>query len=140
MIRNFYKPLVWLMWLVLPITALKYWRAWDHLPLRMAVHFDANWQPNGYTSREGALMLGLGIMTVMLLFFTIGALAANALKPSAAWPLLVVFYVALGFLWFGNNSIVEWNLNPPPAHSELVGPYSPAACDSSRTNVFALHS
>ena len=46
----------------LPITALNYWRAWDQLPARMAVHFDANWQPNGYTSREGALMLGLGIM------------------------------------------------------------------------------
>jgi hypothetical protein len=140
MIRNFYKPLVWLMWLALPITALKYWRAWDHLPLRMAVHFDANWQPNGYTSREGALMLGLGIMAVMLLFFTIGALAAHTLKPAAAWPLLIAFYVGLGFLWFGNNWIVDWNLNPPPAHSELVGPDSPAASDSSRTNLFALHS
>jgi uncharacterized protein DUF1648 len=140
MIRNFYKPLVWLMWLALPITALMYWRAWDHLPMRMAVHFDANWRPNGYTSREGALMLGLGIMAVMLLFFTIGALAAHTLKPSAAWPLLIAFYVVLGFLWFGNNSIVEFNLNPPPAHSELVGPRSPAASDSSRTNLFALHS
>ena len=140
MIRNFYKPLVWLMWLALPITALKYWRAWDHLPLRMAVHFDAQWQPNGYTSREGALMLGLGIMAVMLLFFTIGALIAHALKPSAAWPLLIAFYVVLGFLWFGNNSIVEWNLNPPPAHSELVGPDSPAVRDSNGSNLFALHS
>ena len=37
MSRNFYKPLVWLMWLALPITALKYWHAWDHLPVRMAV-------------------------------------------------------------------------------------------------------
>jgi len=119
MTRSLYKPLVWLMWLALPVTALNYWRAWDHLPLRMAVHFDANWQPNGYTSREGALMLGLGIMAVMLLFFTIGALAAQALKPAAAWPLLIAFYVALGFLWFANNSIVEWNLSrqrpaPPP--------------------------
>jgi len=55
----------------------------------------------------------------MLLFFTIGALAAQALKPAAAWPLLIAFYVALGFLWFANNSIVEWNLSrqrpaPPP--------------------------
>jgi hypothetical protein len=140
MARNFYKPLVWLMWLALPITALKYWRAWDRLPLRMAVHFDANWQPNGYTSREGALMLGLGIMAVMLLFFTIGAFAAHTLKPAAAWPLLVTFYVALCLLWFVNHWIVEWNLNPPPAHSELVGPDSPSASDSSRTNLFALHS
>jgi hypothetical protein len=117
-----YKTLVGLMWLVLPITALNYWRNWDRLPMRMAVHFDANWQPNGYTSREGSLMLGLGIMAFMLLVFTIGLLIAHTLKPAAAWPLLVTFYVVLGFLWFGNHSIVEWNLNPPPAHSELVGP------------------
>ncbi len=110
MSRNYYKPLVALMWLVLPITAFNYWRAWDHLPVRMAVHFDANWQPNGYTSRVGALELGLGIMVVMLVLFTVGSLIAHATKPSAAWPLLVVFYVVLGFLWFGNNSIVEWNL------------------------------
>ena len=25
--------------------------------------------------------------------------------------MLVVFYVVLGFLWYGNNSIVEFNLN-----------------------------
>ena len=67
--RHWYKTLVGLMWLALPITALKYWRAWDQLPARMAVHFDANWQPNGYTSREGALMLGLGIMAFMLVCF-----------------------------------------------------------------------
>jgi hypothetical protein len=138
--RKFYKPLTWLMWLALPITALKYWRVWDRLPLRMAVHFDANWQPNGYTSREGALMLGLGIMAVMLLFFTIGALIANALKPSAAWPLLLTFYLGLGFLWFANNWIVESNLKSPPAHSELVGPSSPVACDSRDATVFTLHS
>ena len=48
------------MWLALPISAWEYWQVWDQLPTRMAVHFDANWQPNGYTSREGALELGLG--------------------------------------------------------------------------------
>ncbi len=61
--RNFYKPAIGLMWLALPITALSYWRAWDQLPLRMAVHFDTNWRPNGYTTREESVMLGLGIMT-----------------------------------------------------------------------------
>ena len=66
-------------------------------PMRMAVHFDANWQPNGYTSREGALELGLGIMVFMLVLFTVGLLIAHALKPAASWPMLVVFYVVLGF-------------------------------------------
>lgn len=99
------------MWLALPITSLDYWRAWDQLPARMAVHFDANWQPNGFTSRKGVLTLGLGIMGVMLIFFTIGSLISRALKPSASWMLLVVFYVSLGFLWYGNYSIIKFNLS-----------------------------
>ncbi len=128
------------MWLVLPVTVLKYWQNWDQLPMRMAVHFDINWRPNGYTTREGSLMLGLGIMVFMLLLFTIAGWLVRALNPAAAWPMLVVFYVVLGFLWFGNNSIVKWNLNPPPAHSELMGPGSPAVRDSSETKFLALHS
>ena len=119
--RIAYKTLVGLMWLALPVTTLDYWRNWDRLPVRMAVHFDANWQPNGYTSREGALDLGLGIMVFMLVVSTVGLLIAHALKPAAAWPLLMVFYVTIGFVWFGNRSIIKWNPNPPPAHSELMG-------------------
>lgn len=138
--RIAYKTLVGLMWLALPITALDYWRNWDRLPVRMAVHFDALWQPNGYTSREGALDLGLGIMVFMLVVATVGLLIAHALKPAAAWPLLVFFYVTIGFVWFGNHSIIGWNLNLPPAHSELMGPDSPAARDSSGPKFLTLHS
>ena len=122
---NRYRALIGLMWVALLSSGLNYWRAWDQLPARMAVHFDADWRPNGYTSREGALELGLGIMTVMLVLFTVAALIAHAMKPSAAWPMLVVFYVVLGFSWYGNYSIVKFNLNAQPAHSELVGPNSP---------------
>lgn len=125
---KFYKSAVWLMWLALPLTALGYWQAWDRFPMRLAVHFDANWQPNGYTSREGALMLGLGIMAVMLLFFTVGSLIVHALKPQAAWPMLILFYVVLGFLCFGNYSIVKYNLhqNEPP-HSWNAAPRAGSA-------------
>jgi hypothetical protein len=137
--HDWYKTVTWLMWVALPTTALNYWRAWDQLPRRMAVHFDANWQPNGYTSREGALMLGLGIMAAMLVLFTVGALAARALKPSASWPMLTVFYIVLGFLWTGNHYIVEHNLNPQPARSELVG-LPPGMSDSGKRNVLQLHS
>jgi hypothetical protein len=137
--RDSYTLATWLMWFALPITALNYWRAWNQLPARMAVHFDANWQPNGYTSREGSLMLGLGIMAVMLVLFTVSALIARALKPSALWPVLIVSYVALGFLWFGNHSIVNFNLSAQPAHSELVGPNSPATRNSDGLSIFQLH-
>ena len=121
MTRDFFKPLTWLMWLALPITALNYWQAWDQLPARMAVHFDANWQPNGFTSREEALKLGLGIMAFMLVVFTVAALAAHVAKPGAGWALLVIFYVVLGFVWFGNHSIIEFNLGAHSQHSSLHG-------------------
>lgn len=138
--QAWYKSLVLLMWLALPVSALEYWFAWDRFPARMAVHFDANWQPNGYTSREGALELGLGIMAVMLVLFTIATLTVYALKPTSAWPVLVISYVVLSFVWYGNHSIVEFNLNPHPAHSELVGLNPPAVSDSYGRASLQLHS
>ena len=119
--NGWHKAWIGLMWLFLVSTALNYWRAWDQLPARMAVHFDANWQPNGYTSREGALYLGLGIMAFLLVLFTVGALIAHAQKPSAFWPMLIFFCAVLGFCWYGNYSIIRFNLNllaphPPPVN------------------------
>ena len=105
------KAGVLLMWLALPISAWEYRSVWENLPARMAVHFDANWQPNGYTSRQGALELGLGIMTVMLMMFTLSTLIIQGLKPTAAWPALLIAYIVVGFCWYGNHSIVKFNLN-----------------------------
>jgi len=117
--RAWHKPAVLLMWLALPAGAWNYWRVWDRLPARMAVHFDANWQPNGYTSREGAVKLGLQILIVLLVLFTVATLIVDALKPAAFWPVLVLSFVVLGVCWYGNYSIVKFNLglvapHPPP--------------------------
>ena len=128
--RDCYKWLVLLMWLALPTSAWTYWHFWDQLPARMAVHFNANWQANGYTTREGALQLGLGILLVMLVLFTVATLTVFYLKPVAVWAVLAIAYVVVGFCWYGNYSIVEFNLKAQPAHSELVGPISPAPSDS----------
>jgi len=119
-----YKAAVWLMWIALPTTAWNYWRAWDRLPARVAVHFDAHWQPNGYTSREAALMLALGIITFLLVVFTVGACIVRAQKPGASWSMLLVFYVSLAALWYANNWIVTANLNllvphPPPLNMSV---------------------
>ena len=111
MARTWYKAAVLLMWLALPISAWEYRSVWDQLPARMAVHFDANWRPNGYTSRQGALELGLGIMAFMLVMFTLTTVIIYALKPGAAWPALLISYVVLGFCWYGNHSIVKFNLS-----------------------------
>jgi uncharacterized membrane protein len=119
--RSWYKTAVLLTWLALPTAAWNYWRAWDQLPARMAVHFDANWQPNGYTSRQGAVELGLGIMAVMLVLFTVATLIVRALKPRASWSALLLSCIVLGFCWYGNYSIIRFNLNrvaphPPPVN------------------------
>jgi len=53
--------------------------------------------------------------------------------------MLVLFYLSLGFFWYANNWIVEFNLKAQPAHSELVGPNSPAIRDSREHKFLALH-
>ena len=115
MTREWYKPsvfLIWAMWLVLPLSWMEYRQNWDRLPARMAVHFDANWRPNGYTSKDSALELGLGIMAFMLAVFTVSSFAVRAEKPQAAWPALLIAYAALAFCWYGNHVIIQFNLNP----------------------------
>lgn len=119
--RNCRRLLILLMWLVLPAVAWSYWSVWGQLPPRMAVHFDASWQPNGYTSREGAVELGLGILLVMLVLFTVATLVIDTLKPSAFWPALLIAYVVLGFCWYGNVSIVKFNLGAA-THAGILAP------------------
>ncbi|MGA9304505.1 MAG: DUF1648 domain-containing protein [Candidatus Sulfotelmatobacter sp.] len=121
--RKLFQVAVGLTWLALPLTLLNYWRAWDQLPPRVAVHFDINWQPNGYTSREGSLMLALGTTAFLLLIFTIAGYATRgaAVSSFAKWSMVAVFYVVLGFVYYVNNWIVDRNLSgvQPVQHSEL---------------------
>jgi|ERR1700733_9134297 len=112
--KDWYTLATWLTWLALPITALNYWRVWDQLPMRMAVHFDANWQPNGWTSREGALYFGLAVLAFLLVLFTVASYAVRANKPSSAWPMMVVFYLVLTAVCVVNNWIAQRNLNQRP--------------------------
>jgi hypothetical protein len=61
-------------------------------------------------SREGSLMLALGIMAFLLVIVTVGAHAVRVNKPAAAWPVLISLYLALGLFWFASNWIVQRNL------------------------------
>jgi hypothetical protein len=120
--RKLFQIVVGLTWLALPLTALNYWSAWDRLPARVAVHFDVNWRPNGWTSRESSLMLALGTTAFLLLIFTIASYAARgaAVSNLARWSMVVVFYVVLGFVYYVNNWIVDRNLTEQ--QNELVVP------------------
>jgi hypothetical protein len=116
--RRLFQIAAGLTWLALPLTALNYWRSWDRLPMRVAVHFDINWQPNGWTSREGSLMLALGTTAFLLVIFTIAcyALRGAAVSSLARWTMVAGFYVVLGFVYCVNNWIVDRNLEPRPTH------------------------
>lgn len=135
--RTWHKLAILVMWLALPTSAWSYWHVWDQLPARMAVHFDANWHANGFTTREGAVKMGLGILIFMLVVFNIATLLISYVKPLAILPVLLISYVVVGFCWYGNYSIVKFNLNAQAAHSELVGATSPALSNSGQL-VFQL--
>lgn len=107
--------------------------------MRMAVHFDANWQPNGYTSRQGELTVALATLAVMQVTFTLAFFIVRAQKPSAAWPMVVFSYLFLGLFSYINHWILEFNLRTQPAHSELVGSNSPVPSNSEPRTVLQPH-
>jgi len=123
--RKLFLATIAVAWLALPLTALNYSRAWDRLPMRIAVHFDANWQPNGWTSREGSRTLALGMTAFLLVAFTISAYAARRVGTSnlSQWALIAIFYVVLGVVYYVNDWIVKRNFQPgSKPFTELIVP------------------
>jgi len=104
---------VLLMWLgAVPFTVLDYWRAWDRLPTRMAVHFDANWHANGWASRERSFELAIAVVLFMLIVFTIVSYAITRPQvPTMAPRFIVVFFCVVMVLVCGlNHWVVQYNL------------------------------
>jgi len=106
-----------LLWLALPLTALRYWMVWDQLPARMATHFDASGHPNGWMSRETSLWFALGLTAFMLAIFTlVPYLVTRSRGISAAfcWASVAFAWVFVGFVFYVNNSLIEYNLTSRP--------------------------
>jgi uncharacterized membrane protein len=137
--RDWYTLATLIMWMALPITALNYWRVWDRLPMRMAVHFDADWRPNGWTSREGALYLALGTIAFLLVTFTVASYAARVTKPAVAWPLLVVFFLTLAIICLVNNWIAQRNLTEQSSQTGCCGREFPHGRQSGTLTILQLH-
>lgn len=115
--RKLFAILTALMWLAVPLVALRYAQVWDQLPARMATHFNASGQANGWMPRETALYFGLGFTAFVLLIFTIVAvmLLKQRPDPDTSWfALLGFFYFMAGFTVYVNNSIIEHNLTGNP--------------------------
>jgi Protein of unknown function (DUF1648) len=111
--RKVFQVFIWLMWLALPLTAFRFWAAWNHLPLRMATHFDVNWQPNGWMPLDGAFHFALGITAFVLVVFTVISYVAHKTHAPQAfsWALLGFFYLVVGFVCAVNSGVVQYNVN-----------------------------
>lgn len=115
--RKLFAILTALMWLAVPLVALRYAQVWDQLPVRMATHFNANGQPNGWMPRDTAFYFGLGFTVFVLIIFTIISviLLKQKTEPeTASFALLGLFYFMTGFTFYVNNSIIEHNLSGTP--------------------------
>lgn len=107
-----------LMWLALPLLALRNWQVWERLPARMASHFDAAGHANGWMSRETSLAFSLGFMAFMLVVFSI-VLWISQRKISTStfsWALLTFFYLQTGLIYFLLDQILDYNLYGTPVN------------------------
>jgi hypothetical protein len=115
--RKSFAILTALMWIALPLTALRYAQVWNQLPARMATHFNALGEPNGWMPRLTSLCFALGLTAFMLATFTVMAIIILKQKspPDApTFALLAFFYLILGGVYYVNSSLVEYNLTAKP--------------------------
>ncbi len=108
-----YRALTAMLWLVLPLTALQYWSVWDQLPGKMATHFGATGQPNGWMARETSLIFALVVTTLVLVTLT-WALTRVRKPDVLAWSLLAMLYVVMGALFSINVAMLDYNLYGRP--------------------------
>jgi len=108
-----------LQWLALPILVLNFGVVWQKLPGRMATHFDLAGQPNGWMTREEAVVVMLGISTAVLI---IGTWIASRVKKAdaTAWGLIALFYIIQGTLIYAAQSMINFSLHATPVHPGLV--------------------
>jgi hypothetical protein len=119
--RRVFQFAIVLLWLALPLVALQYRQAWEHLPPQMATHFNAANQANGWMPREESLTFSLRMMGIALTVSTV-LLAAVAWRKVEAfsWALFGFFALMIGFLVAVNQAILSFNLYRTPVHPERM--------------------
>lgn len=114
--RHAWRIGIVLPWLGLPLIALRYRLVWDRLPAHLATHFNTANQPNGWMTREGSLYFILGLYLCLVTLFTVIMTVFRKVNApdSAAWAVMGLFYVILGVLYYGNESVLAYNLTGAP--------------------------
>jgi uncharacterized membrane protein len=64
------RALVILPWAALPAVLLTFYALWERLPERLAVHFDASGEANGWMSRRQFFAFSAGVLLFLLASFT----------------------------------------------------------------------
>lgn len=108
-----FRTITALLWMALPVIGFQYWMVWDQLPTRMASHFGAAGQPNGWMMRETSVIFSLVLLASLLTIFT--WVLTRIRKPDAlAWSLLAMFYVVIGVLVSVTSSVLDYNIHGRP--------------------------
>jgi hypothetical protein len=120
--RKLFRIGIGLQWLALPVTVIRYWMVWDQLPARIATHFNAAGQPNGWMTREASLTFGLVLTAFLLTVFTaiLYGMQRKSSAETASWAFLAFSYLMVGFIYYANASILNFNLQGRPV---AVGPF-----------------
>lgn len=99
-----------LLWAVIPAIYFQYQSVWNRLPVRMATHFNASGQPNGWATRESSMWFIVGVAAFVVVLATI--LLARIRRPDvASWGVLFMFGVTLAILYMASGAVIGYNLS-----------------------------
>jgi hypothetical protein len=113
--RRVFQFAVLLLWLVLPLVAVQYTEVWNQLPARVATHFNAAGQANGWMSRGESVNFGVGFIAFLLMIFTALLLYnARSRVDGFSWATLGFCALVLGEMVEVNRGIVKYNLQGAP--------------------------
>jgi hypothetical protein len=113
--RRFFRLATVFLWLALPLAALQYTQVWNQLPVRVATHFNAAGQADGWMSRGEAVNFAVGFMAFLLAIFTVLLLyIAHCRVDAFSWTMLGFCALVLGVMVEVNHSIVNYNLRGTP--------------------------
>jgi hypothetical protein len=109
--RRLFQFGIVLLWLALPLTAVQYTQVWNQLPARVATHFNAANQANGWMSRVDAVQFAVGFTAFLLAVCTVILVYMDRHRIDAfSWAMLGFCGLVLGVLVGVNRSIVNYNL------------------------------
>lgn len=121
--RRRFQMFTGLLWLALPLMALRHWQVWDRLPASLAVHFNAANQPNGWMSKSVALRFDLGLLAFLLTIITLVLYFwhRDVAVTASSWAVLLFFYGVIGVICYVEESVLQFNLYGVAVNAGRVG-------------------